>query len=123
VNPAYDLVISLVSVSLIYHLHRRICIVIKSLEALTATSVPEPSAHQQTPCPYSKTHIRPSALLVIQIPPPASHPTHHTASLCAGSCLIELPLLTSHMMALSSIEPETSIFDVGENDIDSIGAV
>jgi hypothetical protein len=31
--------------------------------------------------------------------------------------------LTSHMMALSSIEPETSIFDVGENDIDNIGAV
>jgi len=26
-------------------------------------------------------------------------------------------------MALSSIEPETSIFDVGENAIDSIGAV
>jgi hypothetical protein len=31
--------------------------------------------------------------------------------------------LTSHMIALSSIEPETSMFDVGENAIDSIAAV
>lgn len=69
------------------------------------------------------THINPSALLVMQIPPLASHPTHHTASLCAGSCLIDRPLLTSQMMALSSMLPVTSMFEVGENATERIGAV
>lgn len=67
--------------------------------------------------------MRPSALLVMTIPPPASQPTHQTASLCAGSCLIDLPLFTSQIIALSSILPETSMFEEGENDIDKIAAV
>lgn len=67
--------------------------------------------------------MRPSALLVMQIPPLASQPTHHTASLWAGNCRIDRPDLTSQMMALSSIEPETSMLEVGEKAIDKMAAV